>query len=94
MELNECFELYKERQKKFNYDSCVIFNLSNGYIHLYWTGPSTFDLNGKCMGKCSINSKNNGGNIISSLHIVWIIFVSNLSMYCVNNLLEHISLKK
>jgi hypothetical protein len=28
------------------------------------------------------------------LHIVWIIFVSNLSMYCVNNLLEHISLKK
>jgi len=76
----------KKDKKNNNYDAYVIFNFSNGYIHLYWTGPLTFDLNGKCMGKCSINSKNNGENIISSLHIVWIIFVSNLSMYCICNL--------
>jgi len=49
-------------------------------IHLYWTGPPTFASNGKCMGKCSIKSKNDGGNIISSLHSISTIFVSSLSM--------------
>ena len=44
--------------------------ISNGYIHRYWNGPSTFASNGKCIGKYSIESKNNRGNIISSLHIV------------------------
>ena len=63
------------------------------YIHLYWTGPPTFTLNGKCMGRCSIESKNDGGNIILSLHIVSTIFVSSLSMWSTFNLLEHISLK-
>ena len=53
-----------------NYIATVISNLSNGYIHLYWTGPLTFTSNGKCTGRCSIESKNDGGNIISSLHIL------------------------
>jgi hypothetical protein len=63
-----------------NYIAPVISNLSNGYIHLYWIGPPTFTSNGKYMGRCSIESKNDGGNIISSFHIVSTIFVSNLSM--------------
>ena len=54
-----------------NYIAPVISNLLNGYIHLYLTGPPTFTSNSKCMGRCSIESKNDGGNIISSLHIVW-----------------------
>ena len=80
----------------FNYElysNCNIYFL-NGYIHLYWIGPPTFTLNGKCTGRCSIESKNDGGNIISSLHIVSMIFVSSLSMWSTFNLLEHISLKK
>jgi hypothetical protein len=63
-----------------NYIATIISNLSNGYIHLYWTGPPTFTSNGKCTGRCSIESKNYGRNIISSLHIVSTIFVSGLSM--------------
>ena len=63
-----------------NYIATVISNLLNGYIHLYWTGPPTFTLNGKCMGRCSIKSKNDEGNVISSFHIVSMIFVSCLSM--------------
>ena len=49
-----------------NYIVTVISNRSNGYIHLYWTDPPTFASNGRCMGRCSIESKTNGGNIISS----------------------------
>jgi len=63
-----------------NYITTVISNLSNGYIHLYWTVPPTFNSYGKCTGRCSIESKNEGGNIISSLHIVSTIFISSLSM--------------
>ena len=63
-----------------NYIAPVISNLSNGYIHLYWTGLPTFTSNGKCTGRYSIESKNNRGNIISSLHIVSTIFFSSLSM--------------
>ena len=63
-----------------NYIATVISNLSNEYIHLYWTGPPIFTSNGKCMGKCSIELKNDGGNIISSLHIISTIFISSLSM--------------
>jgi len=77
-----------------NYIAPVISNLSNGYIHLYWTGPSTFTSNGKCTVRCSIESKNDAGNTISSLHIVSTIFFSSLSMWSTFNLLEHISLKK
>jgi len=77
-----------------NYISTVISNRLNGYIHLYWTGPPTFASNGRYMGRCSIESKNDGGNIISSLHSVSTIFVSSLSMWSTFNLLEHISLKK
>ena len=63
-----------------NYIAPVISNLSNRYIHLYWTGPPNFTSNGKCTGKCSIELKNDGGNIISSLHTVSTIFFSSLSM--------------
>jgi hypothetical protein len=77
-----------------NYISTVISNRSNGYIHLYWTGPPAFASNGRCIGRCSIESKNDGGNIISSLHSVLTIFVWSLSMCSTFNLLEHISLKK
>jgi len=77
-----------------NYIATIISNLSNGYIHLYWTGPSTFTSYGKYTGRCSIESKNDGWNIISSLHIISTIFVSSLSMWSICNLLEHISLKK
>ena len=63
-----------------NYIATVISNLSNGYIHLYWTGPPNFTSNGKCTGRCSIEPKNNGGNIISSLHSVSTIFVSSLNV--------------
>jgi len=44
----------KKDNKNFNYDTCVNPNLLNGYIHLYWTRPLTFALNGKYMGRCSI----------------------------------------
>ena len=85
----------KKNKKKCKYDVCVISNLSNGYIHQYWTNkPSTFASNNKCMGRYFIESKNDGENIFSSLHIVWTIFISSLSMYCVCNLLEYISLNK
>jgi len=77
-----------------NYIATVISNRSNGYIYLYWTGPPTFSSNGRCMGRCSIESKNYRGNIISSLHSVSTIFVSSLSMWSTFNLMEHISLKK
>jgi hypothetical protein len=38
----------------FNYNACVIFNISNGYIHLYWTKPLNFTSYDKCMGRCFI----------------------------------------
>jgi len=62
-----------------NYIATVISNRLNGYIHLYWIGPPTFFSNGRCMGRCSIESKNDGGNIISSLYSVLTIFISSLS---------------
>ena len=77
-----------------NYIATVISNRSNGYIHLYWTGPPAFASNDRCIGRCSIESKNDGGNIISSLHSVSMIFAWSLSMWSTFNLLEHISLKK
>jgi len=55
---------------------------------------ATIRENGKCMGRCTIESKNDRGNIISSLHSVLMIFVSSLSMWSTFNLLEHKSLKK
>jgi len=60
----------QRKTKNFNYDVCVIPNLLNGYIHLYWITLPTFAPNGKYMGRCFIKSKNNGGNIMLSLHIV------------------------
>jgi hypothetical protein len=82
IELNKNYQLKKTMKTLLimNYIATVIFNLSNGYIHLYSTGPPTFTSYGKCMGRCFIESKNDGGNIISSLHIVSMIFVSSLSM--------------
>jgi len=77
-----------------NYIVSVISNLLNGYIYLYWIGPPTFALYGKYIGRCSIKSKNDRGNIISSLHIVSMIFILSRSMWFVCNLLELISQKK
>jgi len=37
-----------------NYIATIISNLSNGYIHFYWTGPPTFTSNGKCTGRCML----------------------------------------
>jgi hypothetical protein len=81
--LNELIKYFQLRKTKkiilfMNYIATVISNRSNGYIHLYWIDPPTFASNGKCMGRCSIESKNNGGNIISSLHNVSTIFFSSL----------------
>ena len=61
-----------------NYIATIISNLSNEYIHLYWTGTPTIASYGKCIGTCSIKSKNNRGNIISILHIILMIFVACL----------------
>ena len=41
-----------------NYIATVISNISNGYIHLYWTGPPTLASNGTCMGNILLNSAN------------------------------------
>jgi len=94
--INQIFSIKKNKEilLYMNYIATVISNRSNEYIHLYWTGPPTFASNSKCMGKYSIESKNNGENIISSLHVVSMIFVSSISMWLTFNLLEHISLKK
>jgi hypothetical protein len=68
MELNKNFQLRKTMKRLLimNYIATVISNISSGYIHQYWTDPPTCASYGKCMGRCSIKSKNNGGNIISS----------------------------
>jgi len=93
--INQIFSIKKNKILLYmNYIVTVISNRSNGYIHLYWTGPPTFASNDRCMGRCSIESKNNRGNIISSLHNISTIFVSSLSMWSTFNLMEHISLKK
>jgi hypothetical protein len=40
-----------------NYIATVISNRSNGYIHLYWTGPPTFSSNGRCIGDAPLSQK-------------------------------------
>ena len=45
-------------------------------------------------GDAPLSQKNDGGNIISSLHSVLMILVSSLSMWSTFNLMEYISLKK
>ena len=91
IELIKNYQLKKiKKHLIMNYIATVISNLSNIHIHLYWTGPPTFISNGKSTGRCSIESKNYGGNIISSLHIVSTIFFWSLSMWSTFNLLEHI----
>ena len=44
IELNKNYQFKKTMKKLLimNYITTVISNLSNGYIHLYWTGPPTF----------------------------------------------------
>ena len=88
IELIKYFQLRKTKKivLYMNYIATVISNRSNG--------PPTFASNGRCMERCFIESKNDGGNIISSLHSVLTIFVSSLSMWSTFNLLEHKSLKK
>ena len=72
----------------------VIPNLSKGYIHLYSTSPPIFASYIKCIGKFFIESKKEGGNIISNLHIVSIMFLSSCFICCECNLFEQTSLKK
>ena len=40
-----------------NYIATVISNRSNGYIHLYWTGPPAFTSNGRCKGDAPLSQK-------------------------------------
>jgi hypothetical protein len=65
MELIKYFQLRKTKKilVYMNYIATVISNHSNGYIHLYLTGPPTFASNDKCIGRSSIESKNDGENI-------------------------------
>jgi hypothetical protein len=56
----------QRKTKNYNYEACVNPNLLNG--------PLSFALNSKCIGRFSIESKNNRRYIILSLHIVWSIF--------------------
>ena len=74
IELIKYFQLRKTKKivLYMNYIATVISNRSNG--------PPTFASNGRCMERCFIESKNDWGNIISSLHSVSMIFVSSLSM--------------
>ena len=66
--IKRIFSIYKNNENNIeDYIAYVISNLSNIYIHLYWISPPTFVSYGKCMGKYSIESKKDGGNIISSL---------------------------
>ena len=89
------FSINKNNENNIeDYIAYVISNFSNGSIHLYEIGPSTFASYGKWKGRCFMKSKTDGRNIISSLHIVSTIFISSLSMCCVCNLLDYISLKK
>ena len=58
--------------------SIVLLNppisLSSGYIHLYWIGLHTHASYAKCIGKCSVESKNPGEKILSNLHRIIKIF--------------------
>jgi hypothetical protein len=63
IELNKNYQFKKTMKKLLimNYIATIISNFSNGYIHIYWTGPPTFTSYGKCTGRCSIESKNDEG---------------------------------
>ena len=65
-----------------------------GYIQQYWTGPPILASLAKCMTKCTITVKNEGGNIFSNSHNVTAILFSRPSSSFTFNTLEHISLKK
>jgi len=63
-----------------NYIATVISNRSNEYIHLYWIDPPIFASNGKCMGRCSIESKKMKG-ISSQVCIVYRGYLLQASQY-------------
>ena len=50
--------------------------LSNGYIHLYWFGPPSLASCARWIAMCFIELKNVGGNILSNLQKVIVIFSS------------------
>ena len=64
------------------------------YIHQYCTGLTTFASLERWIGKCTIISKNDGGNILSNLQSVTIMSFSRYSNWSVFNTLEHNCLKK
>jgi len=57
------------------------------------TGPPSNTSIGRCMTRCSIESKKAGGNILSNLHMMIGMFSWILTTSSVLNVLEHKSLK-
>jgi len=67
---------------------------SNGYIYLYWTGPPSKASSGRWTSRCSITSKNAGGNIFSRLQSIVAIFSFSLATSSIFKILADISRKK
>lgn len=67
--------------------------LSKGYIYRYCTGPTILKSYGRCTGRCSIESKNLGGNICSNLHKIYGISLSNRTISSTSRVVEVRSLK-
>jgi hypothetical protein len=69
------------------------YYLLNEYIQRYWTGPPSIASFGKCIGRCSIELEKPGGNILSNLHMITVIFFSNWTKSLILSVLEHKSFK-
>ena len=65
-----------------------------GYIQRYWTRPPILALVAKCMTKCTIVVKKDGGNIFSNSHNVTAISASSFAISETVRVLEQIFLKK
>ena len=65
-----------------------------GYIQRYWTGPPILASVVKCMTKCTITMKKDGGNIFSNSHNVTAISTSAFTISETVRVLEQIFLKK
>ena len=76
------------------YSLSVFMNLSKGYIHHIYTGPSSIASSGKCITKWTMISKNIGGNINSSLLRTNTMYSSTFSISSTLRFLEQICWKK
>ena len=65
-----------------------------GYIQRYWTGPPILASVAKCMTKCAITVKKDGGNIFSNSYNVTAISTSSFAISETLRVLEQIFLKK